>query len=61
MAKGRGLASASKATRIRVAREGGKASHGGGRKKGTTNQTFYSEVRSPAGKKSENETDWTDM
>lgn len=28
----RGLASADKATRERVAREGGKASHGGGRK-----------------------------
>ena len=31
----RGLASADKATRERVAREGGKASHGGGRKKST--------------------------
>lgn len=29
----RGLASADKETRQRVAREGGKASHGGGRKK----------------------------
>lgn len=29
----RGLASASKATRQRVARLGGKASHGGGKKK----------------------------
>ncbi len=29
----RGLASADKETRERVAREGGKASHGGGRKK----------------------------
>jgi hypothetical protein len=35
----RGLASASKETRERVAREGGKASHGGGRKRGSTSSS----------------------
>jgi hypothetical protein len=35
MAKKRGLAAASKETRARVARAGGMASHGGGRKKRT--------------------------
>lgn len=37
MAK-RGLGSASKETRERVAREGGKASHGGGRSSGRSDE-----------------------
>lgn len=55
--KGRGLASASLETRRRVASEGGKASHGGGRKKSIGNQAYFSEVTAGKG----NETSKSDL